>query len=102
MHFPGLSHEAAKFLVHERGILGVGIDTMSIEVGSAFRDLGTKTKDTLSPTHRELLSNNVWIIENVGNKLSSLPPKGFNVLAMLYKLKNATGAPARTVAILNN
>ena len=91
MHFPGLSKEAAKFLVYDRGVVGTGIDAMSIDPGYSATDF---------PAHRVLLPNNVWIIENVGSKLSTLPPKGFYVLALPYKIKSGTGAPTRTVAVL--
>src|SRR5437588_4239998 len=33
MHFPGYSLEAAKFLVEARGVIGLGIDTLSIDYG---------------------------------------------------------------------
>ena len=33
MHFPGFSLEAAQFLTEERDIVGVGVDTLSLDVG---------------------------------------------------------------------
>ena len=91
MHFPGLSEEAANFLVHDRGIVGAGIDAISIDVGNAT---------SFYPAHNILLKNNVWVLENVGVKLSTLPPYGFFIIAMPYKIKNGTGAPTRTIAVL--
>jgi kynurenine formamidase len=34
-HFPGFSEEAAKFLLKERSIVGIGIDTASLDIGSS-------------------------------------------------------------------
>ena len=33
LHFPGFSVEAAQFLIEERDIVGVGVDTLSLDVG---------------------------------------------------------------------
>ena len=33
MHFPGFGEQAAKWLLSERGIGGIGIDTLSLDPG---------------------------------------------------------------------
>ena len=33
MHFPGFTVEAAEFLTTEREIVGVGVDTLSLDLG---------------------------------------------------------------------
>ena len=33
-HYPGFSLEAAKFLVESRKVVGLGIDTMSVDIGA--------------------------------------------------------------------
>ena len=33
MHFPGYSLDAARFLVEARGVMGLGIDTLSVDYG---------------------------------------------------------------------
>ena len=35
MHFPGFSAEVAKFLNDERDIVGIGSDTLSLDVGTS-------------------------------------------------------------------
>ena len=92
MHYPGLSEEACNFLIHERNIVGTGIDTVGIDVGNIERDY---------KAHRALLGNDVWIVENLNAKLADLPARGFYVMAFPYKLRDGTGAPTRVVAMLN-
>lgn len=89
----GIAEPAAAWLIKERGIIGTGLDAMSMDPGDV-----SSSKDFKA--HRTLLGNKVWIIENVGDKLAQLPPRGFYVLAMPYKLKGGSGAPTRLVAVL--
>ncbi len=91
LHNPGMSEEAAKWLTRERGIVGTGIDAMNMDPGDLDDDFRA---------HRVLLPQKVWILENVNEKLAQLPPRGFYVLAMPYKLKGGSGAPTRLVAVL--
>jgi hypothetical protein len=39
-------------------------------------------------------------LENVGSRIKELPPKGFFLMAMPYKLGGGSGAPTRLVALL--
>ena len=70
-----------------RNIIGLGVDTPSTDFGQG--------KDF--KTHQVLGSANVWGLENVAN-LGVLPPKGFTILNMVYKLKDGSGAPSRQIA----
>jgi len=87
LHFPGLSPEAAEWLVKERKIKAVGIDTPSIDFG--------QSKDFL--THRFLCRNNITAYENVAN-LEELPIAGFYVVAAPMKIKGGSGSPLRIMA----
>jgi kynurenine formamidase len=89
LHFPGLSPEAARWLVEERRVAAVGIDTASIDYGPSTR----------FETHRELFSHQVPAFENVA-KLEELPARGFHVVALPMKIGGGSGAPLRIVAIL--
>ncbi len=91
LHFPGLDPEAATWLVKNRNIKSIGIDTPSIDYG--------QSKDFQS--HVILLSENIPAFENLTN-LDQLPSKGFEVVALPMKIKEGTGAPLRAVAILKN
>jgi len=82
-----LSPQAAEWLVKERKIKAVGIDTPSIDYG--------QSKDFL--THRFLCGNNVTAYENLAN-LEVLPSTGFYVVAAPMKIKGGSGSPLRILA----
>ena len=90
LHFPGLAPEAAKWLVKNRNIHAIGIDTPSIDYG--------QSQDFES--HVVLLSKNIPAFENLAN-LDKLPSKDFQVIALPMKIKGGSGAPLRIVAIIN-
>ncbi|NIO09709.1 MAG: cyclase family protein [Deltaproteobacteria bacterium] len=89
LRFPGISREAARFLVTERNIDAVGIDTASLDYG--------RSKDFIA--HRILSEANKPGLENVAN-LHKLPSKGATVIALPMKIKGGSGGPARVIAIL--
>lgn len=89
LHFPGISREAAEWLVNQRRIDAVGIDTASLDHGPS--------KDFIA--HRVLNGANIPGLENVAN-LYKLPAKGATVIALPMKIKGGTGGPARIIAIL--
>ena len=89
LRFPGLSPEAASWLVEERAIRAVGIDTASIDYGQS----------TLFEAHRILTAAGVPIFENVAY-LDLLPPRGFEVVALPMKITGGSGGPLRIAALL--
>jgi kynurenine formamidase len=89
LHFPGLSAEAAGFLVQQRRVKAVGIDTPSIDHGPS-RDFAA---------HQILGAANVPIFENVA-RLELIPPKGATVFAIPMKIKGGSGAPLRIFGVL--
>ena len=89
LHFPGLSPQAAEFLVKQRRVKAVGIDTPSIDHGPS-QDF---------KTHQILGGANVPIFENVA-RLETLPPKGATVFALPMKIKGGSGAPLRIFGLL--
>lgn len=89
LHFPGLHPDAAKWLVENRKIKAIGLDTPSIDYGQS----------TLFETHVELYSHNIPAFENVAN-LDQLPEKGFTVIALPMKIKGGSGGPLRIIAIV--
>lgn len=90
LHFPGLHHEAAAWLVRERKIKAVGIDTASIDYGQS----------TKFETHVALLSENVPVFENLAD-LDNLPDRGFDVIALPMKIAGGTGGPLRIIAVMS-
>jgi kynurenine formamidase len=89
MHFPGYSLDAAKFLVEGRQILGLGIDTLSIDYGPS----------TDFPVHQYTLPHSVYQLENVAN-LDRVPATGAIVVVAPMKLEGGSGSPARIFALL--
>jgi prolyl oligopeptidase len=89
LHFPGLSPEAAQWLVERRQVKAIGIDTASIDYGQSKR----------FGSHVKLFEHNVPAFENVAN-LERLPEEGFTVIALPMKITGGTGAPLRVVAVV--
>lgn len=84
--FPSLSKDAATFLLNERNIVGIGIDTLSPDrPQSGF------------PVHQMMLAQGKYIVENVANA-QNLSPKGATILALPIKIET-TEAPIRLVGI---
>jgi kynurenine formamidase len=89
LHFPGLGEEAAEWLVANRGVVAVGIDTPSIDRGQStdFR------------AHVVLYAENISGFENVAN-LELLPETGSFVVALPMKIEGGSGGPLRIVAFV--
>ncbi len=89
LHFPGLHPDAAKWLVENRNIASIGLDTPSIDYGQS----------KLFMTHQILFDKQIPAFENVAN-MDKLPPKGFVIYALPMKIKGGSGAPLRIIAKL--
>jgi len=89
LHFPGLHPDAAKWLVANRRIGAIGIDTASIDYGQS----------TLFESHRILYERDVPAFENL-TALERLPVTGAHVIALPMKIGGGSGAPLRAIAIL--
>lgn len=89
LRFPGLGTEAAAWLVRERGVKAVGLDTASIDYG----------RSTKFETHVELMTHDVPAMENLTN-LERLPPTGITVVALPMKIRGGSGGPLRAIAIV--
>jgi kynurenine formamidase len=91
LHFPGLDPAAAAWLVAERKIKAVGLDTASIDYGQS----------TTFGAHVELMTHDVPAFENLAN-LERLPPTGITVIALPMKIAGGSGGPLRAIAIIEN
>lgn len=89
LHFPGLHPEAARWLVENRKIRAIGLDTPSIDYGQS----------ELFESHRILFEKNIPAFENVAN-LDKLPTKGAIVFAIPMKIKGGSGGPLRIIALI--
>jgi kynurenine formamidase len=88
MHFPGVHPDAAAFLLKERDVAGIGVDTLSLDIGPS--------KDF--KTHTTWLPANKWGLENVAN-LTRVPPSGATVFVGAPKVAGGSGGPARVIAL---
>ncbi|HWP15007.1 MAG TPA: cyclase family protein [Xanthobacteraceae bacterium] len=88
-HFPGFHPGAAEWLLKERSVVGLAVDTLSLDPGSSkdFR------------THTVWLPSGRWGIENLANR-EQVPPSGATLVVGVPKVKGATGAPARILALV--
>jgi kynurenine formamidase len=89
LHFPGYSAEAARFLIDQRGVRGLGIDTLSVDYGLS-RDFAV---------HHVLGKAGRYGLENLA-RLDTLPPSGFFVVVAPMKIETGSGGPARVFAIV--
>jgi kynurenine formamidase len=89
MHFPGFSTEAAEFLVKQRQINGLGIDTLSVDYG--------RSKDFR--VHHITHGAGKYHIENAAN-LGRLPARGAIVVVGVIPIEGGSGGPARVFALL--
>ena len=89
LHFPGFSLEAAEWLMQERSVAGLAVDTLSLDHGPS--------KDF--KVHYRWLPSGRWGLENVAN-LDKVPRSGATLVVGLAKIKGATGGPARLIALV--
>jgi len=89
MHFPGFDPDATAWLIKQRKVAGLAVDTLSLDPGAS--------KDF--KTHVLWLGSGRWGLENVAN-LDSVPANGATLVVGLAKVKGATGGPARLFALV--
>lgn len=89
LHFPGIAPDLARWLVSERNIKAVGLDTPSLDYGQS----------TLFESHQILNGQNILGFENLAN-LDQLPANGAWLIALPMKIKGGSGAPLRVLALL--
>lgn len=87
LHFPGIDPTAAEWLVKERKVKAVGLDTPSLDYGQS----------TDFKAHQVLMGNNVPGFENLAN-LDQLQAKNIYVVALPMKIGNGSGGPLRIIA----
>jgi kynurenine formamidase len=89
LHFPSYGRESAEYLVRERKVGALGVDTASIDYGAS--------QDFL--VHQIANGANVPGLENVAH-LDELPEQGAWIVALPMKIAGGSGGPLRIVALL--
>jgi kynurenine formamidase len=85
---PGFDAAAMDILM-KRKVIGIGVDTMSIDAGEAMPAF---------PVHQAWLRSGRWALEGLAN-LDRAPAAGALLFAGVAPLENATGMPARVIAL---
>ena len=89
LHFPGFSREATQFLLNERQVVGVGIDTHGVDSG----------QDSTFATNRLVLEQPRIVLENLTN-LDRLTPIGTTLVIGILRLLDGSGSPAAVIAFV--
>jgi kynurenine formamidase len=87
-HNPGFSADAARFLVRERDIVGIGTETVAVDWGL----------DREFQTHKIIHGAGKWAIENLTG-LASVPEAGATLILGPSKVKGASGGMTRVLAV---
>ncbi len=89
-HFPGWGQEAAQYLL-EKGVRGLGIDTVSIDAGNSNNFIA----------HNIFLKADKYLVENINigtENSNTLPEVGATVFVLPIPIENGSEAPARIIA----
>merc|ERR1712037_1004309 len=87
LNYPGFGTTAIDWLVKNSDFVGIGVDSLSIELG----------RTQACYVHRTLTSGNRYGLECLAN-LDLLPPKGFSVTTLPLNIAGGSGGPCRVVA----
>jgi kynurenine formamidase len=89
-HYPGYSLEAVQLLVQSREVVGLGIDTMSVDIGAT----------TDYPVHLFTSKLGIYHLENVAN-LANVPASGATLVVAPIKLEKGSGGQVRLFALVD-
>jgi kynurenine formamidase len=88
-HTPGFSGDASTFLVEQREIVGIGVDTLSLDPGASGK----------AASHLAILGAGKYGVEVIAN-LGTIPPAGATIVVGAPKHLNGTGGPVRLYALV--
>lgn len=92
-HTPGPSQEAIEWLIHERQVLGFGVETINTDAGQSY------AWPIPYPCHTLMHGANKLGLQCLNN-LDQLPPKGAIIISPPLKLQNGSGSPTRALALV--
>jgi kynurenine formamidase len=90
---PGPDAECARWLAEETAIVGIGVETVGTDAGSAGGF------DPPFPVHAHFLGAGKYGVTQLAN-LAELPPAGTVVVVAPLRLVDGTGSPARVLAFV--
>lgn len=92
-HTPGPSAAAVRFLVEQRDVLGLGVETIGTDPGQGYR------MDPPYPAHHLLHGAGRYGLQCLVN-LDQLPPTGVVIFAAPLKIAGGSGSPLRVLALV--
>lgn len=92
-HWPGPAPDLTQFLINERDIRGIGVETVGTDAGIAG------SFDPPFPNHFFLLGSGRYGLTSLTN-VDQLPPRGALLIAAPMKLNDGTGSPVRVLAFV--
>ena len=87
-HFPGFGIEAAMWLAERRDVIGIGVDTISLDPGNS---------ETF-PVHVEYLATGRYGIEGVANLGAAKHRRALAVVGVV-PWQDGSGGPCRLIAL---
>ena len=88
-HFPGFGKAATQFLLEERSIAGIGIDTHGVDPG----------QDESFAVNKLILKKQRIVLENLAN-LDLLPAADFTLAIGIIRLLGGSGSPVSVLAFV--
>jgi kynurenine formamidase len=92
-HTPGPDAAVMRWLVEERGVIGLGTETIGTDAGQAGH------LDPPYPAHHFLHGGGRYGLQCLCN-LDQLPPTGAVIVAAPLKIQNGSGSPLRVLALV--
>jgi kynurenine formamidase len=92
-HTPGVSVECARWLAEEAPVIGIGVETVGTDAGTAH------SFDPPFPCHSALLGAGKYGLTQLQN-LALLPPSGAVVIAGPLPIIGGSGSPVRALALV--
>ena len=87
---PGFHIDTAHFLLDQRKVKGLGVDSQSIDAESLAGGF---------PVHRAWLPTGRWAAEGLTN-LGRVPPSGATMIVGALKVEGGSGGPSRVLALV--
>jgi kynurenine formamidase len=92
-HTPGVSIDCAQWLAEEAPVIGIGVETVGTDAGTAH------SFDPPFPCHSLLLGAGKYGLTQLQN-LAQLPPTGAIVIAAPLPITGGSGSPVRALALV--
>ncbi|MEM9245661.1 MAG: cyclase family protein [Cyanobacteria bacterium P01_F01_bin.153] len=89
LHFPGFAENTAEFLIQQRQVAGIGIDTHGVDPG---------TSETFG-VNCQILAANAIVLECL-TQLDQLPAVGSTAIIGALPLVDGSGSPVQVLALL--